>query len=131
MDDHISFVTSQIHRADTLPALLTAAFYGLETVERATALLAETAPEHLRTDCNEAFEAAIDAWWALSDAPTWSDPGGSPPPELAAQVSSLVLLVSQTLLKAANRATVPADRVACLSAVHHAGRAHAALKKVA
>lgn len=131
MDDHIRFVTSQIQSADTLSALLTAAFYGLETVERATALLAEIAPEHLRTDCDDALAAAISAWWALSGAPTWSDPGESPLTELAAQVSSLVLLVSETLLKAANKAATPADRIACLSAVHHAGRVHAALKKVA
>ncbi|MEV4251683.1 hypothetical protein AB0J52_00795 [Spirillospora sp. NPDC049652] len=130
MDDHIRFVTDQIQAADTLPALLTAAFYGLETVERTTALLAESAAENLRTHYSDALAAAVEAWWALSGAPTCSDPGPSTPTELTARASALVLLVSQTLLKAANKTRNPADRTACLAAVHHAGRAHDALKKV-
>ncbi|MFC5187200.1 hypothetical protein [Actinomadura harenae] len=130
MNEHIRYVTGQIQDADTLPALLTAAFYGLETVERATALLAETTPENHRTDCDNALTASVDAWWALSDAPTWSSPGHSTPAELAARTSALVLLISQTLLQAANKTSDPADRIACLTAVHHAGRVHDALKEI-
>ncbi|WP_165495159.1 hypothetical protein [Actinomadura roseirufa] len=45
MKRHFAHVTKQIKAADTIPALLTSAFIGLEQIERAVRLLAESAPE--------------------------------------------------------------------------------------
>ncbi|MFC4906936.1 hypothetical protein [Actinomadura gamaensis] len=132
MEDHIRFVSGQTNNADTLPALLTAAFYGLETIERATSLLSEHAPPHCREACGTALAEAVNAWWALSDAPAWAVPSGPASfPELASLTAELVLLVSETLLKAANKTSLSADQVACLAAVDHAGRVHAALRRIA
>lgn len=117
MEDHIRFVSSQLRNADNLAALLTAAFYGLETIERATSLLNESAPPHWREACDAALAEAVNAWWALSEAPAWVDPGTASPSELAARTAELVLLVSETLLKAANKSSRSADQVACLKAV--------------
>ncbi|GAA0544535.1 hypothetical protein [Actinomadura livida] len=48
--------------------------------------------------------------------------------ELAAAVAALVLVVAEAILNVASKTTDPADRVACLKAVHHAGHVHAALR---
>ncbi|WP_165975565.1 hypothetical protein [Actinomadura rubrisoli] len=48
--------------------------------------------------------------------------------QLAESIAALVMIVAEAVLNAASKTTDPADRVACLKAVHHAGRLHAALR---
>ncbi|MEU8804876.1 hypothetical protein [Spirillospora sp. NPDC048819] len=43
-------------------------------------------------------------------------------------VAAFVLVVAEAILTAASKTTAPADRVACLTAAHHAGHVHAALR---
>lgn len=123
------YAARQIKTADSVPALLAAAFMGMELIERATTVLAQTAPE-------DAYQAALaeasDAWWALVDAPTltWPDRSMSDTDvsDLAESIAALVMVVAEAILNVASRTTDPADRVACLRAAHHAGNVHAAMK---
>ncbi|GAA4238112.1 hypothetical protein GCM10022254_52710 [Actinomadura meridiana] len=122
------YVTQQIRTADSLPSLLAAAFMGLELIERATTVLAQTGPEDAY---QSALAEATDAWWALADAPTLAWPERSLTndelQEFAASVGALVLVVAEAILNVASKTTEPADRVACLRAAHHAGNVHAAM----
>lgn len=123
------YATRQIKAADTVPALLTSAFVGLDLIERATTVLAQTAPKGAH---QTALAEATDAWWALSEAPTLAWPERSMTDadvQLAAEaVAAFVLVVAEAILTAASKTTAPADRVACLTAAHHAGHVHAALR---
>ncbi|WUH97671.1 hypothetical protein OHR68_29690 [Spirillospora sp. NBC_00431] len=124
--DHM---TRQIRTADSLPALLTAAFMGMELIERATTVLAQTAP---RDTHQTALTEATDAWWALAEAPTLAWPDGSLPDrelqEFTDSIAAMVMTVAEAILNVASKTTEPADRVACLRAAHHAGNVHAALR---
>lgn len=121
--------TRQIKAADSLPALLATAFMGLELISDATAVLAQTSPK--RTYQSAITEAA-DARGALTGSPTLAWPERSIPDtdvqELASAVAALVLVVSEAILTVASKTTDPADRIACLRAVHHAGNVHAAMR---
>ncbi|MES9541868.1 hypothetical protein [Actinomadura sp. NPDC000600] len=123
------YAARQIKTADSLPALLAAAFMGMELIERATTVLAQSA---LEDAYQTALAEASDAWWALADAPTltWPDRSLSDTdvPELAESIAALVMVVAEAILNVASKTTDPADRVACLRAVHHAGNVHAAMK---
>ncbi|MFG1999276.1 hypothetical protein ACGFNU_09035 [Spirillospora sp. NPDC048911] len=119
MQDHIAYAADRIRSARDLPALLAAAFAGLELVERAASALADRSPAYAT-----ALTEASDAWWALTDAPSLrsledAEPGTS--------VATFSLLVTQALVAATARAVDPADRIACLQAARHAGRVHDAL----
>ncbi|TDE26529.1 hypothetical protein [Actinomadura sp. 6K520] len=102
---------------------------GLELIGDATTVLAQTAPEDAY---QTALTEATDAWWALTEAPTLAWPQASMPDteteELATAIAALVLEVTEAILNVASKTTDPADRVACLKAVHHAGHVHAALR---
>ncbi|MGW2307771.1 hypothetical protein [Actinomadura luteofluorescens] len=123
------YAARQIKTADSIPALLAAAFMGMELIERATTVLAQTAPEDAY---QTALAEASDAWWALVDAPTltWPDRSMSDTDvsELAESIAALVMVVAEAILNVASKTTDPADRVACLRAAHHAGNVHAAMK---
>jgi hypothetical protein len=123
----------QIQAADSIPARLSFAFIGLELVERATTVLPALGDDHARLDFETATIAAIDAWWALSQAPTLAWPSAAPmttgeTQELAEAIAGFVLVVTEAILNVASKSAEPGDRVACLQAAHHAGRLHAALK---
>jgi hypothetical protein len=129
----LQYLTRQIKTADSIPALLTSAFVGLDLIERATAVLPDIDDDQTRRGFETAAIAATDAWWALSEAPTLAWPGSTPMAtteiqELTAAIASFVLVVTEAILNAASKSTDPGDRVACLRAAHHAGRLHAALK---
>ncbi|NKZ03318.1 hypothetical protein [Actinomadura latina] len=102
---------------------------GLELIERATTVLAQHAPE-------EAYQAALveasDAWWALVEAPTLAWPEHCMPDgevqEFAEAITGLVMVVAEAILNVASKSTDPADRVACLRAVHHTGNVAAAMR---
>lgn len=134
LHDHITYVSKQIQAANTLPALMTTAFVGLEMVERAITLLIEIAPEESYASYATALAEATDAWWALSEAPSLSWPTSSElivetgHREFAEAIAQLVMVISQGLLNAVNKVRDPADRVACLKAASHAGHVHAALQ---
>ncbi|MEU5992826.1 hypothetical protein ABZ806_27985 [Spirillospora sp. NPDC047418] len=123
------YATRQIKTADSLPALLAAAFMGLDLIERAATVLAQAVPE-------DAYRTALadvsDAWWALAEAPSLAWPDRSMPdteiPEFTEAIAALVMAVAEALLNVASKTTKPADRVACLRAVHHAGNVAAALR---
>ncbi|MVZ99065.1 hypothetical protein F8568_001410 [Actinomadura sp. LD22] len=105
----------------------------MELIERATTVLPDLDDEPNHLDHETATTAAIDAWWALSQAPTLAWPSAAPMTtdqtrELAEAIADFVLVVTQAILNAASKSTDPGDRVACLQAAHHAGRLHAALK---
>ena len=123
------YAARQIKTADSVPALLAAAFMGMELIERATTVLAQTAPEDAY---QTALAEASDAWWALVDAPTltWSDRSMSDTDvsDLAESIAALVMVVAEAILNVASKTTAPADRVACLRAAHHAGNVYAAMK---
>ncbi|SNS76025.1 hypothetical protein [Actinomadura mexicana] len=123
------YAARQIKTADSVPALLAAAFMGMELIERATTVLAQTAPENAY---QTALAEASDAWWALVDAPTltWPDRSMSDTDvsDLAESIAALVMVVAEAILNVASKTTDPADRVACLRAAHHAGNVHAAMK---
>ncbi|WP_339153699.1 hypothetical protein [Actinomadura luteofluorescens] len=123
------YAARQIKTADSVPALLAAAFMGMELIERATTVLAQTAPEDTY---QTALAEASDAWWALADAPTltWPDRSLSDTDvsDLAESIAALVMVVAEAILNVASKTTDPADRVACLRAAHHAGNVHAAMK---
>ncbi|MEU9867887.1 hypothetical protein AB0C87_08565 [Actinomadura sp. NPDC048021] len=123
------YAARQIKTADSIPALLAAAFMGMELIERATTVLAQTAPEDAY---QTALAEASDAWWALVDAPTltWPDRAISDTDvsDLAESIAALVMVVAEAILTVASKTTDPADRVACLRAAHHAGNVHAAMK---
>ncbi|GAA1875143.1 hypothetical protein [Actinomadura bangladeshensis] len=129
MKHFFDYATRQIKAADSLPALLAAAFMGLELIERAATVLAQSTSE-------DAYQAALgeasDAWWALAEAPSLAWPQSPMPDsdahEFAAAVTSLVMVVAEAILNVASKTTEPADRVACLRAVHHAGNVAAALR---
>lgn len=109
--------------------LLAAAFMGLELIERATTVLAQTGPEDVY---QTALAEASDAWWALAEAPSLAWPERSMPDadlhEFAEAIVALVMVVAEAVLNVASKTTEPADRVACLRAVHHAGNVAAALR---
>lgn len=123
------YATQQIKAADSVPTLLTAAFMGLELIERATTVLAQTAPEDAY---QTALAEATDAWWALADAPSLAWPERSMPDtdvqEFAEAIAALVIVVAEAILNVASKTTEPGDRVACLRAVHHAGNVTAAMR---
>lgn len=123
------YATRQIKTADSLPALLTAAFMGLELIERTTTVLAQAAPE---VTYQTALAEASDAWWALAEVPSLAWPDRSMPnteiTEFAEATAALVMVVAEAILNVASKTTQPADRVACLRAVHHAGNVAAALR---
>ncbi|MFI0484351.1 hypothetical protein [Actinomadura sp. 9N215] len=102
---------------------------GIELIERATTVLAQTSP---RDTHQTALIEATDAWWALADAPTLAWPDHSMPDreiqEFADSVAALVMVVAEAILTVASKTTEPGDRVACLRAVHHAGNVHTALR---
>jgi hypothetical protein len=123
------YATRQIKAADSPPALLAAAFMGLELIERAATVLAQTAPgSAYQTTLGE----ASDAWWALAEAPSLAWPQHAMPDtnitEFAEAITSLVMVVAEAILNVAATTTQPADRVACLRAVRHAGNIAAALR---
>ncbi|MEU5885190.1 hypothetical protein [Spirillospora sp. NPDC047279] len=134
MQEHIDYVAKQIQSADRIPALMTAAFIGLELIERAATLLTELAPADAYPAYSEALAEATDAWWALSEAPSVAWPRGphrSEPAEyreFTDKLTKLVLVVAEALLNAASKTTDPADRVACMKAAQHIGRVHTALR---
>ena len=123
------YAARKIKTADSIPALLAAAFMGMELIERATTVLAQAAPEDAY---QTALAEASDAWWALVDAPTltWPDRSMSDTDvsDLAESIAALVMVVAEAILNVASKTTDPADRVACLRAAHHAGNVHAAMK---
>ncbi|WP_067479537.1 hypothetical protein [Actinomadura hibisca] len=133
MRDHLTFVTKQLTAADSLPALLTATFAGLETAERATTLLTEIAPEEYHATYSTALAQATAGWWALTEAPALIWPSNNRPVadsehrELAQAIAQLAGGVAQSLLGAA-KVTGAADHAACLQAAHHAGRVHHILR---
>jgi hypothetical protein len=102
---------------------------GLELVERATTVLAQSAPEDAY---QTALAEASDAWWALAEAPSLAWPEHSMPDteiqEFAGAIAALVMVVAEAVLNVASKTTEPADRVACLRAVHHAGNVAAAMR---
>ncbi|TDC73851.1 hypothetical protein [Actinomadura sp. 7K507] len=128
MKHFFDYATRQIKAADTAPALLTSAFVGLDLIERATTVLTQTAPKDAH---QTALAEATDAWWALAEAPTLGWPERSMTDTdirlLADAVAAFVMAVAEAILTAASKTTDPADRVACLTAAHHAGHIHAAL----
>ncbi|MFA1551740.1 hypothetical protein [Actinomadura chokoriensis] len=123
------YASQQIKTADSLPALLAAAFMGLELIERTTTVLAQSAQEDAH---QTALAEAIDAWWALAEAPSLAWPEGSMSDadvqEFTEAISALVMVVAEAILNVASKTTEPADRVACLRAAHHVGNVHAAMK---
>ncbi|WP_433332980.1 hypothetical protein [Spirillospora sp. CA-294931] len=134
MNEHIAYVTKQIEASDTVQALLTAAFIGLELIERATTLLADIAPETRYPAYAAALAESTQAWWALAEAPALSWPEAAQlvadtgHREFADSINKLVLVTGEALLNAANKVSEPADRIACLKAARHAGRVHTALQ---
>lgn len=102
---------------------------GLELIERATTVLAQTAPEGAY---QTALIEATDAWWALAEAPTLAWPERSMPDAdvqaLAESIAGLVMVVAEAILNVASKTTEPADRVACLRAAHHAGNVHTGMR---
>ncbi|MWA02325.1 hypothetical protein F8568_022540 [Actinomadura sp. LD22] len=127
------YLTRQIKAADSIPALLTAAFLGVDLIERTTTLLPDIGNDQARLDSETATIAAIDAWWVLSQAPTLAWPSAAPmttgeTQELVEAIAGFVLVVTEAILNVASKSADPGDRVACLQAAHHAGRLHAALK---
>ncbi|MEV5831911.1 hypothetical protein AB0L25_40800 [Spirillospora sp. NPDC052242] len=133
MRQHFEHITQQIRSADSIPALLTAAFAGLEVIERATAHLADMAPAHIYPGYQTARAEATSAWATLSTAPTLNSPEhpASANPdveELAAAIARFVLVVAEAIVNVASKTPDPGDRMACLRAAHHAGHVHAALR---
>lgn len=133
MKQHFEHITRQIRTADSIPALLTTAFTGLEVIERATAHLADIAPAHAYPGYQTARAEATNAWSMLSTAPTLGGPSRSTSidadaEELAASISRLVLVVAEAIVNVAAKTSEPGDRVACLQAARHAGYVHAALR---
>ncbi|QKG20095.1 hypothetical protein [Actinomadura verrucosospora] len=129
----MQYLTHQIKAADSIPALLTTAFIGLGLIERATTVLPDLDTDQTHADYETAISAAIDAWWALSQAPTLAWPTSTPTTadqaqELADAIAGFVLVVTEAILNAASKSPDPGDRMACLQAAHHAGRLHSALK---
>lgn len=127
------YLTRQIKTADSIPALLTTAFIGVDLIERTTTLLPDIGNDQARLDSETATIAAIDAWWALSQAPTLAWPSAAPmttgeTQELAEAIAGFVLVVTEAILNVASKSSDPGDRVACLQAAHHVGRLHSALK---
>jgi hypothetical protein len=105
----------------------------VDLIERTTTLLPDIGNDQTRLDSETATSAAIDAWWALSQAPTLAWPGAAPmttgeTQELAEAIADFVLVVTEAILNVASKSADPGDRVACLQATHHVGRLHAALK---
>lgn len=132
MFDYIAYVTRQIQSANRIPALITAAFIGLELTERAATVLLENAPEETVDAYRSALTEATYAWWALSHAPSlaWPDDPDAEyvaPHELAGALRDLVHVVTAALHGAAAQAVGQADRAACLTAAAHAVRVHEAL----
>ncbi|MGI5325070.1 hypothetical protein [Actinomadura nitritigenes] len=126
-------LTRQIKAADSVPALLASAFFGLDLIERATTALPDTGNDPIRPDYEAAAIEATDAWWALTQAPTLDWPITKPITAdearyLADTIAAFVLVVTEAMLTAASKSPDPADRMACLRAAHHAGRLHSALK---
>ncbi|MFB4298458.1 hypothetical protein [Actinomadura sp. NTSP31] len=127
------YLTRQIKAADSIPALLTSAFIGLDLIERTTTVLPDIGDDQALLDYESATIAAIDAWWALSQAPTLAWPGAAPMTtdesrELAETIAGFVLVVTEAILNVASKSADPGDRTACLRAAHHAGRLYSALK---
>ncbi|MEU8804045.1 hypothetical protein [Spirillospora sp. NPDC048819] len=102
---------------------------GLQLIERATTVLAQSDPEDAY---QTALAEATDAWWALAEAPTLAWPERSmtdaDADKFAEAIAALVMVVAEAILNVASKTTEPADRVACLRAAHHAGHVHAAMR---
>lgn len=125
-------VTEHIKAADSIPALTTAAAFGLILIEHAVTLLCGTRGDVLRPDHRTALAEATDAWWALTEAPCLGWPQ-APTTEadaeaLAGSTATLVMVVAEALLTVASKSTDAADRVACLKATHHIGHVRTALR---
>ncbi|MFG2006168.1 hypothetical protein ACGFNU_44165 [Spirillospora sp. NPDC048911] len=134
MFDYIAYVTRQIQSANRIPALITAAFVGLELTERAATVLLENAPEEAVDAYRSALTEATHAWWALSHAPSlaWPDDPDADyvaPHELAVALRDLVHVVTDALHGVAAQSIAQADRTACLIAASHAVRIHEALSR--
>lgn len=137
LNHQFQYLTRQIKAADSIPALLTCAFIGLDLVERAITVLPDI---DIGTDTDQAGpgnETALiettDAWWALSEAPTLAWPASAAMNtddvrQLAEAIAGFVLVLAEAMLNVASKSSDPGDRVACLRAAHHIGRLHAALK---
>ena len=133
LNQQFQYLTRQIKGADSIPALLTAAFIGLDLIERAVTVLPDINSDQVRPGNETALIEATDAWWALSEAPTLAWPASTAvntddARQLAEAVAGFVLVVTEAMLNVASKSSDPGDRVACLRAAHHAGRLHATLK---
>ena len=133
LNQQFQYLTRQIKGAGSIPALLTAAFIGLDLIERAVTVLPDINSDQVRPGKETALIEATDAWWALSEAPTLAWPASTAvntddARQLAEAVAGFVLVVTEAMLNVASKSSDPGDRVACLRAAHHAGRLHAALK---
>ncbi|MEV5830457.1 hypothetical protein AB0L25_33315 [Spirillospora sp. NPDC052242] len=133
MQQHFETVNAEIRSADGVPALLAAAFKGLEVVERATIVLADAAPASAYPGYQVARAEATNAWSVLSMAPTLgcadrASTEGNDVEDLADSIRAFVLVVAEAIVNVASKTTEPGDRTACLRAAHHAGRVHTALR---
>ena len=50
-------------------------------------------------------------------------------PDFPGAIAEFTLVVAKVTLNAASKTAKPGDRVACLRATHHSGRAYAALRR--
>jgi hypothetical protein len=133
LNHQFQYLTRQIKAADSIPALLTAAFIGLDLVERAITVLPDIDTDQAGPGNETALIETTDAWWALSEAPTLAWPtraamNTDDVRQLAEAIAGFVLVVTEAMLNVASKSSDPGDRVACLRAAHHVGRLHSALK---
>ncbi|QFG22853.1 hypothetical protein [Actinomadura sp. WMMB 499] len=133
MQQHFDNVNARIRSAGSVPALLSAAFTGLEVIERATTVLADTAPACTYPGYQVARAEARNAWSALATAPTLNCPDqtateGADVQELASSIAAFVLVVAEAIVNVASKTTEPGDQTACLRAARHAGHVHTALR---
>jgi hypothetical protein len=133
LNHQFQYLTRQIKAADSVPALLTCAFIGLDLVERAITVLPDIDTDQAGPGNQTALIETTDAWWALSEAPTLAWPTSAAMNtddvrQLAEAIAGFLLVVTEAMLNVASKSSDPGDRVACLRAAHHVGRLHAALK---
>jgi hypothetical protein len=134
VDNPFTQVAWQIRAADQLPALLAAAFVGLELADLTTEALAEQDPDEGFPAYLTARVEAAEARDALSRAPSLTWPAVRAPQgritvdDIVGSLATLAMLLAQALVTAAERSSDPADRIACLDAALHAGRLHEALR---
>ncbi|WP_433234819.1 hypothetical protein [Actinomadura nitritigenes] len=133
LNHQFEYLARQIKAADSIPGLLTAAFIGLDLIERAITVLPDIHPDQAAPSNETALIEVTDAWWALSEAPTLAWPASTTMTaedarQVAEAIAGFVLVVAEAMLNVASKSSDPGDRVACLRAAHHVGRLHAALK---